>query len=430
MALIHCPNCGREVSDEAVTCPVCGFQLKQEPEKRKCSNCGQELVEGMKFCPNCGHPVEGSTGAAQGVSKDGEKAQDIPEGKGVEKGNPAEEGPGQSDSAGGSAQGKPAGKGSTQGGPAEGGPAQENSENAGNPTGEDSHGNPEDTGKPIAGESQKNAGGKGTCQISQGEAGSQDDFEEEGEAYEIVEAVPVQNGPAQEDNETQTPDKKHGRKHGKHRLILGIILAALIAATFAAFGIVAHNIDKARAIQEQQEKEEEEKQKQAQEKFEYQMQLYDAERDILSGATDAETCGNLILSVWNNCIFEVEDVETDQYTQPNGYFLDDFNDAIGNLYDDASFSSKLDAIESNQETVKSDMSKLKNPPDEYKDAYDQMTEFYESYLTFTNLVLNPSGNLQTFSSNFHDADDDVVNNYDILQVYLGDGTDEDQGDSQ
>lgn len=32
MALITCPECGREVSDKATTCPYCGNPLKENPE--------------------------------------------------------------------------------------------------------------------------------------------------------------------------------------------------------------------------------------------------------------------------------------------------------------------------------------------------------------------------------------------------------------
>lgn len=32
MALITCPECGREVSDKAAACPYCGNPLKENPE--------------------------------------------------------------------------------------------------------------------------------------------------------------------------------------------------------------------------------------------------------------------------------------------------------------------------------------------------------------------------------------------------------------
>jgi len=46
-------------------------------------------------------------------------------------------------------------------------------------------------------------------------------------------------------------------------------------------------------------------------------------------------------------IYEKRDDKTDKYTRPKGYFVSDFNDALGNLYADSSFSSKISSIEDN-----------------------------------------------------------------------------------
>ena len=35
MALIKCPECGRDVSDSAITCPNCGYPLKQDQTEKK-----------------------------------------------------------------------------------------------------------------------------------------------------------------------------------------------------------------------------------------------------------------------------------------------------------------------------------------------------------------------------------------------------------
>ena len=36
MAIIKCPECGKEISDKATSCPNCGFPLiKGQPEKEK-----------------------------------------------------------------------------------------------------------------------------------------------------------------------------------------------------------------------------------------------------------------------------------------------------------------------------------------------------------------------------------------------------------
>jgi len=36
MALINCPECGKEISDKAASCPNCGIVLK----KKFCYHCG------------------------------------------------------------------------------------------------------------------------------------------------------------------------------------------------------------------------------------------------------------------------------------------------------------------------------------------------------------------------------------------------------
>jgi hypothetical protein len=139
---------------------------------------------------------------------------------------------------------------------------------------------------------------------------------------------------------------------------------------------------------------------------------------MLSGASDAETCGNLIKSVWYNAIYEKSDDSTDKYTRPNGYFVSDFNKALSLLFSDESFSSDINDIESNQDTVQSLMKSLKNPPEEYEDACETVNDMYDAYIALTNLVTSPSGSLQTYSSNFNDADSEVLNTYNSAKVYL------------
>lgn len=35
MALIKCPECGKEISDAAVKCPNCGYPVKAEQKKKE-----------------------------------------------------------------------------------------------------------------------------------------------------------------------------------------------------------------------------------------------------------------------------------------------------------------------------------------------------------------------------------------------------------
>ncbi len=55
MALINCPECGKEISDQAVSCPNCGTPLGN---KKFCKFCGEQIDENCVICPKCGKQVE------------------------------------------------------------------------------------------------------------------------------------------------------------------------------------------------------------------------------------------------------------------------------------------------------------------------------------------------------------------------------------
>ena len=193
----------------------------------------------------------------------------------------------------------------------------------------------------------------------------------------------------------------------KIKIIIGIAIAVLILGGVTIFGVTQYQKKKAAKEYAESVKT-------------YSDNLELATVTMLKGAGDAEDCGNLIKNVWYNAIYKEKDDETDKYTRPDGYFLSDFNDALGNLFVDSSFSSKIDSIDKNQDTVNSLMKKLKNPPEEYKDAYDALSDFYDAYLALTGCATDPSGSLQTYSSTFNDADTDTLNSYKAMQQYLGD----------
>lgn len=195
----------------------------------------------------------------------------------------------------------------------------------------------------------------------------------------------------------------------KSKKIIAIATIAVIAvAMITAIGVQTHKKNVA-------EKAAAEAQKQSEE---YGTNLNMAAYSMLSGASDAETCGNLIKKVWYNAIYKESDSKTDKYTKPDGYYVSDFNDALQNLFSDSSFSGQIADINSNKDTVNSLMKQLKNPPEEYKDVYEALSKFYDAYISLTNLATDPTGSLQTFSQNFNDADNETLNCYNALKMYL------------
>ena len=66
MALIKCPECGREVSDRAAACPGCGFALGSV---KRCEECGEILPSGAAVCPKCGLPVDTANAPAAAAAQ-------------------------------------------------------------------------------------------------------------------------------------------------------------------------------------------------------------------------------------------------------------------------------------------------------------------------------------------------------------------------
>jgi ribosomal protein L37E len=64
MALIKCPECGKDVSDKAKACPHCGCPIS-EPQKEndteiytQCPECGAWIKDSDNICSNCGFEFE------------------------------------------------------------------------------------------------------------------------------------------------------------------------------------------------------------------------------------------------------------------------------------------------------------------------------------------------------------------------------------
>lgn len=55
MALINCPECGKEISDKATNCPNCGMPIGN---KKFCKFCGEQINTDCVVCPKCGKQIE------------------------------------------------------------------------------------------------------------------------------------------------------------------------------------------------------------------------------------------------------------------------------------------------------------------------------------------------------------------------------------
>lgn len=139
---------------------------------------------------------------------------------------------------------------------------------------------------------------------------------------------------------------------------------------------------------------------------------------MLDGVAKSENSGNLTKNVWNNAIYKKHDENTDKYTMINGKFVDDFNDALDNLFEDEEFNKTRAEILDNQNDVIELMKSLKKPPKKYEESYSVLKEYYDNYIKLTNLVINPTGSLKSFSEDFNTYDTETVNSYQKMKLYM------------
>ena len=153
-------------------------------------------------------------------------------------------------------------------------------------------------------------------------------------------------------------------------------------------------------------------------RMKYEDLVYLASYTMLKEASSAEDYGNLIRKVWYNAIFKEEDTETNKYTKKSGTFVSDFNDALSNLFADEYFRAQLDALKLTRDSVKNYMKQLKDRSAENSDAYAAVCELYSEYTKLVDLVTSPTGSLTTYTSEFRDADTGVSDAFNTVELYF------------
>ena len=146
-------------------------------------------------------------------------------------------------------------------------------------------------------------------------------------------------------------------------------------------------------------------------KNKYITELGEIHLKILSGGAVAEELTSLIRRVWINSIHNKSDIDTNKFTikknvyspnrvNYNSYdFLSDFNDALSNLNKDESFNDKKNNLRKTQNEVTSLMKNMRDYPKEYEYIYNDLLEYYNTFLSLTNIALNPSGSYNSFTDN-------------------------------
>lgn len=150
---------------------------------------------------------------------------------------------------------------------------------------------------------------------------------------------------------------------------------------------------------------------------EYKENLVLAQTTMLNSGAEAEKICNNIKAIWHDAIFKEYNADTIAYTQTELGSWVDFNKALSEYTKTDEYTSACSKIDKENIEVTRLMKELKDTPKKYEDAYGILKSMYEEYGNLINLV-DPTGSLNEFSSDFSDSDSAFIKYYKKLNVEL------------
>jgi hypothetical protein len=207
---------------------------------------------------------------------------------------------------------------------------------------------------------------------------------------------------------------KNPQKIKKIVVSVALLLVVLVAAFFIQSNLAAKNL-------EAQLKED---------KNTYINNIEKASLLMIAGGTHAEKLMNLTGKVWYNSIYKQSDAETNQFTIESYYykpskneyeayeFLDDFNDALGNLFSHDSTQKTIEAITTSQESLLELAKAMQNPPEGFERVFDTFSNMYTAYISMSDYAINPTGNLTSFGQEKTKRIDRFLELYKMMQTQI------------
>ena len=200
-------------------------------------------------------------------------------------------------------------------------------------------------------------------------------------------------------------------------IIISVVSLIVIIAAIVTIVLIVNKRNEDRKKRELEEAERQRIREEKRKEKEYREQYRDIVYDILDGAADTESCGNMISNVWYNTIWEKDDAETDMYTKNNGVFYDDFNDALRAYFDSDAYNDYATTIRQYKTDAGSAIIKMSDYPSKYADSYNALKDLYDEFVSFSSFCLSPSGSYTTYSANFAAGDSSLMSRYNKAKLY-------------
>ena len=155
-------------------------------------------------------------------------------------------------------------------------------------------------------------------------------------------------------------------------------------------------------------------------KAKFQNDCYDLVMGMLDGMVVAEDTSNDIIEIWYNSIWKVDDSKTNRYTlDENGYFYDDFNDALNKYASSATYEQNIKSIFSCIDTASTSMSKIRGSvPKGFERMYNDVEDYFDLFLEFVNLPIDVNESYNTYVEKFNNLEDRSATKIEKIFTYF------------
>jgi hypothetical protein len=209
-------------------------------------------------------------------------------------------------------------------------------------------------------------------------------------------------------------DVSKKKKKGLFITIIGIVLVLAIGGSAYGYHYHTVQVEKQAEIQATKVKAEKEADKKKQAELQYVKNINEVVFDITNAGAKTNDITNTYQKVWHDAIWD------HIYTSSDGQIqiVSDFNTAIS--YQRAAYekAGTISELQNEMSTINKLMIQLKEPPSKYKGLYSEVVDLYSTLTNFEKMAENPSGSLNSYSSDIDNLDNDLSKKINSIKVQL------------
>lgn len=128
----------------------------------------------------------------------------------------------------------------------------------------------------------------------------------------------------------------------------------------------------------------------------------------------------MIHTIWYDSIYKEFDNDTYMYTMDsNGNYHDDFNVSLSLYFSSVDYENAVKHIKDTENDMKILLQEMDDEPNYVNKYYKAAEKIYKTYSKLADIAVSPSGNINTFSTNYSSLNDDYTSATKDAIIILG-----------